>query len=889
MTVTDSEIPGRGFPFKLTRTYRSRRDGERSILGYNWQLNYDEYLTPGTYSENHHVYQAVQWTMGNGFTDVWVDRNDGFGYKPFQGFVGRIRQLASNQGYQIRYADGTVKTFGQSRLNAYADLLWVLTRIEDRNGNVLTLQISSAGEIQTITDTLGRKITFGYTHGRLTSVTDFQGRTVVYGYDEVRGNLSSVRSPVVTGTPNGNDFPGGKTISYRYLGEDGCTEDWMKHNLKSTTDGKGQTFLTNTYYSYADPLCGTPGLPVDAVASQVYGSGTPPPALSYTYNSVSTGQSPTANVVNSQATVIDRNGNVQVHNFNLQGNPLSIEHHTNRGVRSLGGGDEIDYVVTHTYVITNSGEQPMLVSRRTESGGYNVDSAGNLVSYAEGMTEEYEYYDQLGLLAHPDPFQKGNMIRATRTPGPRGAPAGQEQLVTQVEYEPLFNQPVQVTNPRGHVTRMTYDYQEGSYAQLSGGPTPAPVDPSWWDNNEISQFMTVTGNSSVGEINGDGYHRSGNLIKASEGVATDSSGAPSPPGAGDEIATTTAYNGFGLPTIQRDAEYNEVRFRYFAENDPDGDLTATPAPPDGRTLSNVTGSSGGGYLKEKVLDATPTMPLPPGVAANPRESGQNPTARNVLLSFTYDRMGNLKKATDGRGVLTEYTVNALNQIVQVVHAAVSTDSAVPPFGYLEQFAYDANNNVTQHRTERRDDGALTSPSPVRWITKGIAYDSLDREISETISTDDVPAISLTTSYAYDNNGNLRKTVFPAGNAILRFYDERDLLTREVVLKNASSDLTDMTYNASVDSVTQYDYDGSGNVIQLTDPEGHMARSGYDGYGRKVVGFDPAFQKTTLVYDQAGNVLSRVAYGALGGATPAPSIPPSTQYPELSRQNFYYDE
>ncbi|TMQ61251.1 MAG: RHS repeat-associated core domain-containing protein [Candidatus Eisenbacteria bacterium] len=233
--------------------------------------------------------------------------------------------------------------------------------------------------------------------------------------------------------------------------------------------------------------------------------------------------------------------------------------------------------------------------------------------------------------------------------------------------------------------------------------------------------------------------------------------------------------------------------------------------------------------------------------------------------------------------ITEYTVNALNQIVQVVHAAASTDSAVPPFGYLEQFAYDANNNVTQHRTERRDDGALTSPSPVRWITKGIAYDSLDREISETISTDDVPAISLTTSYAYDNNGNLRKTVFPAGNAILRFCDERDLLTREVVLKNASSDLTDMTYNASVDSVTQYDYDGSGNVIQLTDPEGHMARSGYDGYGRKVVGFDPAFQKTTLVYDQAGNVLSRVAYGALGGATPAPSIPPSTQYPELSRQ------
>src|SRR5215831_17889911 len=37
ITVTDMEIPGRGFPFLLTRTYRSRRDGERSLLGYNWQ------------------------------------------------------------------------------------------------------------------------------------------------------------------------------------------------------------------------------------------------------------------------------------------------------------------------------------------------------------------------------------------------------------------------------------------------------------------------------------------------------------------------------------------------------------------------------------------------------------------------------------------------------------------------------------------------------------------------------------------------------------------------------------------------------------------------------------------------------------------------------------
>ena len=44
-----------------------------------------------------------------------------------------------------------------------------------------------------------------------------------------------------------------------------------------------------------------------------------------------------------------------------------------------------------------------------------------------------------------------------RTSGPRGAPAGQEQLVSRYEYEPVFNQPIRITDPRGHVAKLTYD------------------------------------------------------------------------------------------------------------------------------------------------------------------------------------------------------------------------------------------------------------------------------------------------------------------------------------------------------------------------------------------------------------------------------------------------
>ena len=878
LTVTDLEIPGRGFPFRLTRTYRSRKDGEKSVLGHNWYLNLDEYLTPGVFTVDGHTYAAIQWKLGNGFTDVWVSYPGETGYRPFQGFFGKLRTLGGSLGYQIRYSDGTVKTFGRQVLDDDGHLIWVLTRTEDRNGNVMTLQISPAGVITSVTDTLGRVILFSYTsQGRLATVTDFAGRTLMYSYD-ARGDLVAVRSPVVTGTPNGNDFPAGKTTTYRYLGSAGCSEDSLSHNLQSITDARGQTFLVNGYISIADPLCGAPGLPADTVAFQEYGGGVPAPRIHYAYEPVPGGAGPDANVVTTQASVQDRAGNVQVHRFNLQGNPLSIEYRTNRGIRSFPGGhDEPDYLVRNVYVVDGHGNQPMLVSRRTSSGGYTVDAEGLLSTYDEGMTEEYVYYDQQGTSANPDIFRKGNVERIIRTAGSRGAPAGQEQRITEFEYEPLFNQPVRIRDPRGHATRMTYDYQERGYADLVAGSPPDAVQPAWWSNGEISSWMSLPGSSSLGDVNGDGaaaYSRRGSLLRREEeGSILSADGSPS-----DLIATQTRYNSFGLPAVLVDAEGYETHLEYFAERDPDGDGSSTPTPPDGRSLSEAIGGSGGGYLRARVLDATPSPPR------------AVPPPANVTLAFTYDSSGNLSTATDGRGIRTDFSVNALNQVVQIRRAAAAPDG-LTAFGYLEQFEFDANNNLARRRIEQRDDVAQ-APGQNRWITTEYAYDALDRKTRETVTTSDAVPLTISTRFEYDLNGNLAKTVFPAGNVVLRRYDERDLLFQEAALKQcleptATSSVCN-TFDPLVDSVTQVDYDGSGGIIQVKDPGGHVARTSYDGYGRRVAALDPVYQKTTFAYDAGDNLLTQVTYGAVGGPTPSPATPPA-DYPELARQISYYDE
>ena len=130
--------------------------------------------------------------------------------------------------------------------------------IVDRNGNTLGFQYDGIGRLDVVTDTLGRDVTIGYDgNGFLSTVTDFDGRVVEYAYYQDGdpggsfGDLKSMTSPTVTGTPNGNDFPSGKTTTYTY--SKGFADARLNHNLLTVTDPKGQTRLVNTYSSEVDP------------------------------------------------------------------------------------------------------------------------------------------------------------------------------------------------------------------------------------------------------------------------------------------------------------------------------------------------------------------------------------------------------------------------------------------------------------------------------------------------------------------------------------------------------------------------------------------------------------------------------------------------------------
>jgi len=79
-----------------------------------------------------------------------------------------------------------------------------------------------------VIDTLGRVVEYAYDEeDRIIQIADFTGRLVDFTYDG-RGDLISVTSPSVVGTPNGNDFPIGRIVRYEY--SSGSSDLRLDHN-----------------------------------------------------------------------------------------------------------------------------------------------------------------------------------------------------------------------------------------------------------------------------------------------------------------------------------------------------------------------------------------------------------------------------------------------------------------------------------------------------------------------------------------------------------------------------------------------------------------------------------------------------------------------------------
>ncbi len=627
---------------------------------------------------------------------------------------------------------------------------------------------------------------------------------------------------------------------------------------------------------------------------------------------------------------------------------------------------------------------------------FNGDGELALETLPEGNSVAYTYDT-----GNANRLAQGNLLSVQDNPDlDRGG--DQAMIRSTYSYEPVYNQVRLAVEPRGndnsyvppfgvqsamrYTTRYRLDYEEGcDFAAIGAkvGRTPAQVQAelaasgmclspagdlnSDGTTNQVSGSVELAQAPSVQMVDDDSLldtWESESLIDLDcngandddgDGYVNDGCPASGPPESGAQCDNATdddsdsvvndgcpptqiqvelvQFNLFGQPVLAKDREANVTTLEYYPESDPNGDGTV-----DCAVCNPVTG----GYLKQVNVD-TSSDPQ--------RESGSNPTPVNIRNRYLYDARGNIIRAVDGRGVATDYSVNQLDQVVQVSRAAaVNVYPPDPPEpqaptadALLERYWYDHNDRMVLKQIEDRGntrgvDGNLPAvelpvvapnPDPVggpAFDDTAYQYTSLDQFFSSV----DLPGVIFSvrrTEYHYDRNGNVvlvRSPVSNLGsgdpdlqlsNVWSGVFDERDMLatstrggtTTQWQALEANDDIPGGASipNSSGIATSSMAYNGNGAISLTTDPEDTDAVGGaetttymYDGFDRRVSEVDAAGGQSFHQYDPAGNMVSSRFYGPVGGATPTsnsaatfsqPLSPGSFTQQQLSRRDYKYDE
>ena len=274
--------------------------------------------------------------------------------------------------------------------------------------------------------------------------------------------------------------------------------------------------------------------------------------MTYSYQSLGTPSGPNdTTTATRQTTVMDRDGNETIYQFNQYNDAISISQVMNRGIDS-------GIPVGTTYTTQYSYDTNYRLLQET-------DPLGNMTTYT---------YDT----SNPCGSHRATCCSITETPdAARGG--DQSSLTTTFTYEPIYNQIHTMTEPRGndssyvpqnggtqsaarYTTTYTYDYQEGtSFAALGAilGVSASTAE----------ALLAAAGiPMGLGDINHDGTTSqiAGNLIRQQDPTVTLLPGSPEATvekTTQQQIVTLYTYNQFGQMTSTTDPEGNVTTYTYY--------------------------------------------------------------------------------------------------------------------------------------------------------------------------------------------------------------------------------------------------------------------------------------------------------------------------------------
>jgi RHS repeat-associated protein len=473
-----------------------------------------------------------------------------------------------------------------------------------------------------------------------------------------------------------------------------------------------------------------------------------------------------------------------------------------------------------------------------------------------------------------------------------GTPSFTDTTVTDALQHPSttvtddFGRPVQMTNAKSQVTKMSWDADNNVIQQIedNGATTKWTYDPktgfpltmqdaeavkNGWPATVYTYQTRLDGYSSDLHTKTSpegrewlfGYDTFGNLTSVTDpkGVSTATAG---------DYTTTYAYDANGQLRTVTDANQHTTTYGGF---DPNGypQTTTGPAPynkpvvtaydPLGQVLS-VTNQLG------RTLTQTYDVYGRPLVKKVPEDQ-----ANGVYVTTpapVYDSNDNVTQATSPNGAASTAVYDNADEITS---ATAPKDHAADP-DRTTTYTYDA---IGELKTTTEPKGTLTTTDATDYVTTE-TYDAIGELTDVTSANGDK------VSYQYDNVGNATVVVDPVKNATA---DTTDYTTK------TAFDLDHRPYQATdaAGKVTRTGYDKDGLKTTTTDADNNTTTSSYDERGKvsqvqapyQGTAGSPTYRTTSYAYDQVGNTTKVISPRAnAAGSTTA--FVSQTVYDELNR-------
>jgi RHS repeat-associated protein len=529
------------------------------------------------------------------------------------------------------------------------------------------------------------------------------------------------------------------------------------------------------------------------------------------------------------------------------------------------GADKTAYTTTYAYdelartvaitgapVAVESNGQPATTQTPTAELGYDTfgdqsearDPLGNVTTTA---------YDPLGRpIAATEPSYQPPSLPQTLTP------------TTHVGYDGDGNA-VEMTDPRGNVTRASYDQLDRlvtldepastndqravtSYTYTRTGMPLSTVDP-------LGARTETTYDDLDRPVTGTEYERKPQPQTLVTSIGYDDAGdvtsTVSPTGA----VAVDSYDALGQLTEARDPGGVVTQFGY--------DYTGRPV-----RVSDALGRTHRG-----------TYDLFGQLTAESDLKPDGTTSR--AASYGYDLAGNPTSVTDDLQVTRTYGYDAANQLVGQVEPVDATKSITTTFGY------DAAGHRTRY-TDGRQNTTITT-----YNTLGLPETQIDP------ATTAQPAMAdRTFTTGYDANGNPNWESEPGGVLRRQTYDAANRLTGESGTgaeagtsdRTVHYDLAGQVQDVSAATGTDtYGYDDRGDLLSTAGPGG-TASFGYDGDGDQTSRTDSAGAaaygytngRPVSIKDGLTGAIQKIGYDAAGAVK-------TIDYGAGQRRTFGYDD